>query len=185
MLDIGSWEFMLVAFVLILVVGPKELPKMLRGFTRLVQQGRNMAREFSNGMHDLAREADMAELKDVMDNAKSGKLDDIANAIDPTGDIGSSIGGAADALKTDTDLADIKSELSTTGAAMAAEANKPAAKKAKSTGKKAPAKKAASKKAPAKKAPAKKAPAKKGAAKKSANKKAGAKKSATKGTKSS
>jgi len=175
MLDIGSWEFMLVAFVLILVVGPKELPKMLRGFTRLVQQGRNMAREFSNGMHDLAREADMAELKDVMDNAKSGKLDDIANAIDPTGDIGSSIGGAADALKSDADLAEIKSELSKSGAAMAAEANKPAAKKAKSTAKKAPAKKAAPKKAPANK----------GAAKKGANKKAGVKKSATKGAKSS
>ena len=33
MLDIGGWEFLVVAFVLIMVVGPKELPKMLRGFT--------------------------------------------------------------------------------------------------------------------------------------------------------
>ena len=30
MLDIGGWEFLIVAFVLIMVVGPKELPKMLR-----------------------------------------------------------------------------------------------------------------------------------------------------------
>ena len=27
MLDIGGWEFLVVAFVLIMVVGPKELPK--------------------------------------------------------------------------------------------------------------------------------------------------------------
>ena len=41
MLDIGGWEFLVVAFVLIMVVGPKELPKMLRGFTRVMRQVRN------------------------------------------------------------------------------------------------------------------------------------------------
>ena len=35
MLDIGGWEFLVVAFVLIMVVGPKELPRMLRSFTQL------------------------------------------------------------------------------------------------------------------------------------------------------
>ena len=38
MLDIGGWEFLVVAFVLLMVVGPKELPKMLRGFTRAMRQ---------------------------------------------------------------------------------------------------------------------------------------------------
>ena len=40
MLDIGGWEFLVVAFVLIMVVGPKELPKMLRGFTNLTKMRR-------------------------------------------------------------------------------------------------------------------------------------------------
>ena len=35
MLDIGGWELLIVAFVLIMVVGPKELPKMLRGLPKL------------------------------------------------------------------------------------------------------------------------------------------------------
>ena len=49
MLDIGGWEFLIVAFVLIMVVGPKELPKMLRGFTQIIRQVRSMASEFSRG----------------------------------------------------------------------------------------------------------------------------------------
>ena len=46
MLDIGGWEFLAVAFVLIMVVGPKELPAMLRGFTKFMRQVRSMASEF-------------------------------------------------------------------------------------------------------------------------------------------
>ena len=54
MLDIGGWEFLVVAFVLLMVVGPRELPKMLRGFTRFTRQMRTMASEFTRGMEDLA-----------------------------------------------------------------------------------------------------------------------------------
>ena len=54
MLDIGGWEFLVVAFVLIMVVGPKELPKMLRSFTKLTKQMRYMAREFTDGMNQIA-----------------------------------------------------------------------------------------------------------------------------------
>ena len=32
MFDFGWQEFMMIAFVLVLVVGPKDLPKVLRGF---------------------------------------------------------------------------------------------------------------------------------------------------------
>ena len=59
MLDIGGWEFLIVAFVLIMVVGPKELPKMLRSFTRIIRQVRSMASEFSRGMQTMADEAEL------------------------------------------------------------------------------------------------------------------------------
>ena len=75
MLDIGGWEFLIVAFVLVMVVGPKELPKMLRGFTSIMRQIRRAANEFSRSMTDLANEADMADLKKTLDQAKSGNLD--------------------------------------------------------------------------------------------------------------
>ena len=72
MLDIGGWEFLAVAFVLIMVVGPKELPKMLRGFTNLTKQMRRMAREFTDGMNQIAADAEVADIKEAMNKAKSG-----------------------------------------------------------------------------------------------------------------
>ena len=91
MLDIGGWEFLVVAFVLIMVVGPKELPKMLRGFTNLTKQMRRMAREFTDGMNQIAADAEVADLKAAMNKAKSGDLDELADAIDPDGTVGDSV----------------------------------------------------------------------------------------------
>ena len=114
MLDIGGWEFLVVAFVLIMVVGPKELPRMLRGFTNLTKQMRRMAREFTDGMNQIAADAEVADLKAAMTKAKSGDLDELAEAIDPGGTVGdsvrdmkNSVGGTAssDDLKEIGDLA--------------------------------------------------------------------------------
>ena len=91
MLDIGGWEFLVVAFVLIMVVGPKELPRMLRGFTNLTKEMRRMAREFTDGMNQIAADAEVADLKAAMNKAKSGDLDELADAIDPDGTVGDSV----------------------------------------------------------------------------------------------
>lgn len=114
MLDIGGWEFLVVAFVLIMVVGPKELPKMLRSFTKLTKQMRRMAREFTDGMNQIAEDAEVAEIKQAMNKAKSGDLDELAQAIDPGGTVGASVremkdsvsgSGASDEMKEIGDLA--------------------------------------------------------------------------------
>ena len=70
MLDIGGWEFLVVAFVLIMVVGPKELPRMLRSFTQFSRSMRKMAREFTDGMNQIANDAEVADLKKAMNEAK-------------------------------------------------------------------------------------------------------------------
>jgi sec-independent protein translocase protein TatB len=110
MLDIGGWEFLLVAFVLIMVVGPKELPRMLRTFTGFTKQMRRMAREFTDGMNKIADDAEVADLKKAMNKAKTGDLDELANAIDPGGDVGDSVRELKDSLDKDVakdDLQDI------------------------------------------------------------------------------
>jgi sec-independent protein translocase protein TatB len=107
MLDIGGWEFLVVAFVLLMVVGPKDLPKMLRGFTRAMRQVRSMASEFTRGMEDLAAENDLGDLKNTIANVKSGNLSDIADAIDPAGDLKGSV---AD-IKSSADLGAASGEL--------------------------------------------------------------------------
>ena len=91
MLDIGGWEFLIVAFVLIMVVGPKELPKMLRGFSRIVRQVRSMASEFSRGMQTMADEAELGDIKGTLEDVKRGNLTGVADAIDPGGDLKDSV----------------------------------------------------------------------------------------------
>ena len=101
MLDIGGWEFLLVAFVLVMVVGPKELPAMLRSFTKLTRQMRSVARDFTDGMNQIAVDAEVAEVKKAISQARSGDLDAVAAAIDPDGDLGASVKEARDAMHGD------------------------------------------------------------------------------------
>ena len=107
MLDIGGWEFLIVAFVLLMVVGPKELPKLLRGFTRAMRQIRSMASEFTRGMEDLASDGDLDDLKNTISDVKSGNLAGIADKIDPGGDLKDSV----TAMESSADLASTYDEL--------------------------------------------------------------------------
>ena len=93
MLDIGGWEFLVVAFVLLMVVGPKELPNMLRGFTRATRRIRSMASEFTRGMEDLASDNELGDLKSTIADVKSGNLDRVADKIDPGGELKESVSG--------------------------------------------------------------------------------------------
>ena len=136
MLDIGGWEFLVVAFVLIMVVGPKELPRMLRSFTSFTKQMRRMAREFTDGMHQIAADADVADLKATMDKAKGGNLDELANAIDPGGSVSDQVRELGDSVKAaadDDDVNMIGDMASEAGEAIAAESRetdeKPASRK--------------------------------------------------------
>ncbi|MDA9929620.1 hypothetical protein N9E91_00075 [Alphaproteobacteria bacterium] len=186
MLDIGGWEFLAIAFVLIMVVGPKELPKLLRSFTTLTRQIRKISREFSDSMHDMANEAEIAEIKKAMAKVKSGEFDDLANTIAPEGEIGDTvkeIGSAVKgAVKEDGVAEEIKSIggiAGDVGASISADAeghvDKGQVDKGqvdKDTTLSAPkTKKSASRKAGPKKAGPKKAGPKKASAKKSAGKK--------------
>ena len=108
MLDIGGWEFLIVAFVLLMVVGPKELPKMLRGFTRAMRQVRGMASEFTRGMEELASDSEIGDLKNTISDVKSGNLNRIDHKIDPKGELKYSVSD----IKTSDDFDDAIEELS-------------------------------------------------------------------------
>ena len=108
MLDIGGWEFLVVAFVLLMVVGPKDLPNLLRGFTRAVRRIRSMAFEFTRGMEDLASDNDLGDLKSTIADVKSGNLNRIADKIDPGGELKESVAS----IKSNGDFDDAIEELS-------------------------------------------------------------------------
>ena len=134
MLDIGGWEFLIVAFVLLMVVGPKELPKMLRGFTRAMRQVRSMASEFTRGMEDLATDSELGDLKNTIADVKSGNLTGIADKIDPAGELKESVAeikSSADLDSTSGELTGLKDVGDETSQQMVS-ATKPAAGAAKS-----------------------------------------------------
>lgn len=69
MLDIGWQELLVIGALALLVVGPKELPGLLRSVGRYAGKARSMAREFQRSMEDAAREADLEEFNKLK-NAK-------------------------------------------------------------------------------------------------------------------
>ena len=60
---IGLQEMLLIVIVAITVVGPKDLPLMMRKFGRWVSRMRAMAHEFQTSFEDLARQAELDELR--------------------------------------------------------------------------------------------------------------------------
>ncbi len=75
MLDLGWSELLIIGVVALIVVGPKDLPKMLRTLGQYAGRAKSIAREFQRSMDDAARQADIEELHEV----KKG-LDDMRSA---------------------------------------------------------------------------------------------------------
>ena len=74
MLDIGFQEFILVAFVLLIVVGPKDLPKVLKSITSSIRKLKSMASQFHSGIDDLANEAELSDLRKEVVNLDEKKI---------------------------------------------------------------------------------------------------------------
>ena len=56
MFDIGGWEFLLIAILGIIIIGPKELPGAIRTVSTFVRRARELARDFQSGLEDVARD---------------------------------------------------------------------------------------------------------------------------------
>ena len=82
MFDFGWQEFLIVAFVLVLVVGPKDLPKVLRAFTKFTSQARRMSSEFSRSLQEMSDDEDLKDVKKVLQDAKSGDFEEITEMFD-------------------------------------------------------------------------------------------------------
>ena len=68
MFDIGWSELLLIGVVALIVIGPKELPGVLRTLGQWMTKVRRMATEFQNQFQDAIREAELAELKKEVDD---------------------------------------------------------------------------------------------------------------------
>jgi len=87
--DIGWSEMAVVVLVALVVIGPKDLPRVARTMGKWVAKGRSMAREFQNALEDMAREAELDKVKSEIEKAGRTNLGKtIENTIDPTGELG-------------------------------------------------------------------------------------------------
>lgn len=63
MFDIAWSEILVVAVVALIVVGPKDLPRLLRTLGTIVRKLRRMSAEFKAGVDDFIREAELEEVR--------------------------------------------------------------------------------------------------------------------------
>ena len=63
MFDIAPTELLIVAIVALVVIGPKDLPKVMRTVGYWVGRARGMARHFRSGIDTMIRESELEEME--------------------------------------------------------------------------------------------------------------------------
>jgi len=66
----GFFELVVVAIIALVVVGPKDLPKLMRMAGKGFAQARRMAGEFTAAFNQMAREAEMEEMRKEIEALK-------------------------------------------------------------------------------------------------------------------
>jgi sec-independent protein translocase protein TatB len=68
MFDISWTEFLLIGIVALIVIGPKELPGVMRTMGQWTRKLRSMASDFQHQFQEAMREAEMTDLKKQVDD---------------------------------------------------------------------------------------------------------------------
>lgn len=106
MFDIAWSELLVIAVVALIVVGPKDLPRLLRSLGQIMRKLRRMSNEFKAGVDDFIRETELEEVRksihhvsnfdprsrpekfiDLDNPDKDCKAGQAADAGDPTGGV--------------------------------------------------------------------------------------------------
>jgi sec-independent protein translocase protein TatB len=92
----GGFEVVVIALLALVVVGPKDLPILMRRLARWVNHVRGMAAEFRSSFDEMARQSELDELRREVDALRRGEpLAPLRDAIDPTfAHINDSLSGA-------------------------------------------------------------------------------------------
>jgi sec-independent protein translocase protein TatB len=80
--DVGLSEYLVIAVVALIVVGPKDLPVLLRKLGQWVAKMRNMASEFRASFDEMARQSELDELRKEVEAMRQGQLMSPAALVD-------------------------------------------------------------------------------------------------------
>ena len=84
MFDLGWAEMAVIMLVALVVIGPKDLPKVARTIGQWTGKARALARDFQRSLDDMAREAELDEIKKSIDKVGNTSLRQVVkDAVDP------------------------------------------------------------------------------------------------------
>jgi sec-independent protein translocase protein TatB len=86
--EIGASELLVIAVVALIVVGPKDLPLLLRRIGQFMAKLRNMASEFRASFDDMARQSELDDLRKEVEAMRRGATSGFAD----TADVASTVG---------------------------------------------------------------------------------------------
>ena len=83
MFDFFSWQHLsIMLIVALVVVGPKDLPRLMNMAGKWASKARSMATEFRRSFDEMARESELAELrKEIEDLKKNNPVSDLAKSM--------------------------------------------------------------------------------------------------------
>jgi len=83
MFDFFSWQHLsIMLIVALVVVGPKDLPRLMNMAGKWAAKARAMAGEFRRSFDEMARESELSELrKEIEDLKKNNPIADVANSL--------------------------------------------------------------------------------------------------------
>ena len=88
MFDFSWSELALIAVVALVVIGPKDLPRVMKNVAFWVRKARSMAREFQGSIEEMMREAELDDVKRGLDEATRFNFDEeMSKTIDPRGEL--------------------------------------------------------------------------------------------------
>lgn len=88
MFDIGWTEIVTIVVLAVLIIGPKDLPKAMRGFAKMIGKAKAMMREFQSNIDEMIKDSELEEVKKQIQSARSFDIkSQISNAIDSDGEI--------------------------------------------------------------------------------------------------
>lgn len=100
MFDIGWSELLVIAIVMIVVVGPKDLPRMLRTFGKTTAKLRAMAGDFQRQFNEALKEAELDDVKRSIDDLRSlNPTEQIKKQLNPFEQAAADVRAGLDAIK--------------------------------------------------------------------------------------
>jgi sec-independent protein translocase protein TatB len=117
MFDLGWSEMAIIMLVALIVIGPKDLPKVARTIGQWTGKARALARDFQRSLDDMAREAELDEIKKSIDKVGNTSLRQVVkDAVDPDDELEQAFDvGDSKATKKPRSPSNVKPMAATTG----------------------------------------------------------------------